>query len=64
MIAVWSLPLFFLQVMHNNFWKRLNELVDLCWPIVLLLREADSGKPMVGQVRAKLEREKAACGIV
>jgi hypothetical protein len=38
------------QVMNNVFWKKLNELVDLCWPIVVLLRAADSGKPMIGQV--------------
>ena len=37
-------------MLNNGFWKRLKELVELCWPIVELLREADSGHPMVGQV--------------
>ena len=40
-----------LQVMSTPFWKKVSELVNLCWPVVELLRDVDSGKPIIGEVR-------------
>lgn len=56
----------FLQIMRAAFWRKVEELLTLCTPAVVLLRLFDSGVPMTGKVYAnmlQLEEDIQACGL-
>ncbi|GAQ80551.1 hypothetical protein KFL_000560400 [Klebsormidium nitens] len=37
-------------VVSTSFWRKVQELVDICWRIVALMKQVDAGTPMVGKV--------------